>query len=146
MAVLAVKGEPARGDTVEIRRMTCQGPQTLVEFYRGMLETRERGSERFLPESMLALLYELTADGAEPLVWGLTSVCRLGLHAIDDWQSPTLVFIEPTSLGTWHITCALPADQQPWPDATVHGYTEQLPEAVRRVRLGLQWAGLLRRS
>jgi hypothetical protein len=92
---------------------------------------------------MLDLLAELAADGPEPVVWGLTSICNLGLHAADDWQSPTLVWVNPTSAGTWHISCALPVARCPWPEAMVTGYTEQLAEAVRRVRLGLQWAGLL---
>jgi len=128
---------------VDVRRITSQGPQTLVGFYREVIDTRERESERRLPRCMLDLLRELAADGPEPVVWGLTSACRLGLHATDDWQSRTLVFIEPTLAGTWHIHCALPADRCPWPDAVVTGYTEDLAEAVRRVRLGLQWAGLL---
>ena len=61
----------------------------------------------------------------------------------DDWQSPTLVLIQGTGMGTWHISCALPTDEQPWPDAMVTGYTDQLAEAKRRVCLGLEWAGLL---
>jgi hypothetical protein len=131
------------GFEVEIRRITSQGPQTLEDFYRELVESRERVTERWLPQSMLDLLRELRADGPEPVVWGLTSLDRLGLHESDDWQSRSVVFIEPTSAGSWHIHCALPPDQCPWPEAVVTGYTEELAEALRRIRLGLEWAGLL---
>jgi hypothetical protein len=130
---------------VEVRRVTCQGPQTVEEFYREMAATRVVDRERRQPRFMLDLLRELSADGPGPVVWGLTSHERLALLAADDWDSRTLVLIEPTPAGTWQIQCALPADRAPWPEAVVWGYTEELAEAVRRVRLGLEWAGLLDR-
>ncbi|WP_157369869.1 hypothetical protein [Zavarzinella formosa] len=125
-----------------MRRITVQGPESVAEFYQSMADRCESAQERRLPQCMLDLLRELSAGGSEPVVWGLTSHERLGLRAVDDWQAPSLVSIEPTTSGAWHIECALPADWRPWPAAVVRGHTAELAEAVRRVWIGLRWAGL----
>lgn len=128
---------------MEVRRISNQGPQTVVEFYRELFELWAQERDRKLPQCMLDLLRELTSDGPAPLVWGVTSHERLALHATDDWKAPTLVFIAPHSDGSWHIECSLPPELQPWPEAIVTGHTSELSEAVRRVHLGLKWAGLI---
>ena len=128
---------------MEIRRVTSQGSETLDEFYLNLVDNSQRPNQRRLPQCMLDLLDALRADGPEPVVWGLTSMARLRLHATNDWRARTLVFISPNADGSWNIDCALPPDRCPWPDAAVTGHTEELAEAVRRVHLGLQWAGLL---
>jgi hypothetical protein len=127
---------------VEVRRITVQGPETVADFYHAMAEQGGSERDRRLPLRMLALLQQLTAGGGGPVVLGLTSHERLALKLADDWQSPTLVFIEPTVGGAWWVECAMPADRCPWPGAVVRGYTEDPAEAARRVRLGLRWAGL----
>ena len=130
---------------MEIRQVTSQASETLEEFYRHSLElsheARHDGGGR-MQQCMLDLLRELHAEGPSPLVWGSTSILRLGLHAIDDWKSPTLAFISPSVGGGWYVSCTLPPELQPWPDAEVTGYTEDLAEAIRRVKLGCQWGGL----
>jgi hypothetical protein len=131
---------------MEIRRVINQGSQTPVEFYLELSDVLAKGSARKHPSKqarcMLDLLRELTADGSDLVLWGMTSHEALHLVA-DGTKSHTLVSIYPTTAGTWHISCSLPDNLCPWPEAVVTGYTEELAEAVRRVRLGLRWAGLL---
>ena len=129
---------------MEVRRVTSQGPQSVEDFYRERLALSRREVDRWLPQCMLDLLRELADGDPELVVWGMTSHDLLDLSAADQTSRPA-ASVCPTSAGGWHVTCALPPDLCPWPEAEVTGYTEQLAEAVRRVRLGLWWAGLLGR-
>src|SRR5689334_22297145 len=124
------------GANMLIRRITSQGPETLEQRYQRAIDTSQQDTERRPAQGMLNLIKELQEDGPDPLVWGLTSIIRLSLHAVDDWKSPALVIIDPTMGGGWRISCVMPRELQPWPEAIISGNTDDLAEAVRRVRLG----------
>ena len=123
---------------MEIKRVTYQESMTIQEFYQAANARSESTSENRYARCMLDLVDALVEDGGPPLIWGMTSHLSLYLFAEGKHQGVSIV---PFGEGAWSISCSPPPEFQLWSDVTVSGHTCDLSEAVRRVRLGLKWAG-----
>src|SRR5688572_281702 len=103
-----------------LERISDQKSQTLEGFY---LDVSKESSvvSKDIGKTMLDFIREINEIFPNTVIWALTSLYRLVLLSNDDWKSKWYVIVSCLNNKEIYIEYLMPANQGPWPDATVKG-------------------------